>query len=68
MSVFDNDFDIPTFTYCPTKEVLDRIRICDIAASLAKQCRYGGHSKIFYSVAEHCVHLCDYVAGLGRDV
>lgn len=27
----------------------------DIAHSLAMQCRYNGHTKIFYSVAEHSV-------------
>lgn len=31
----------------------------DIAMSLAKTCRYGGHTKDFlhYSTAEHCVHM-----------
>lgn len=32
----------------------DDIKIADIAASLSKLCRYTGHCKQFYSVAEHC--------------
>lgn len=35
----------------------DEIRIVDIAHSLSLQCRYAGHVKKFYSVAEHCVHM-----------
>lgn len=35
------------------------INIVDIAHSLAHQCRYGGHSSRFYSVAEHCCLLFD---------
>lgn len=37
------------------------INIEEIAISLAKQCRYAGHTKGFlhYSVAEHCCHISD---------
>ena len=47
-----------TFTgvrFRPTDPNPDDVRIADIAHSLSMQCRYNGHVKEFYSVAEHCV-------------
>ncbi len=40
------------------------VRIYDIAASLSKVCRFGGHTEKFYSVAEHCV-LASYMVPQG---
>lgn len=38
-----------------------------LAHSLAKLCRFTGHSKQFYSVASHSLLVADLVAGLGRE-
>lgn len=40
------------------------IDIYDIAHALSMLCRYGGHSRKFYSVSEHCVHISDNVSPL----
>lgn len=37
------------------------VRVRDVAHGLAMTCRYGGHTKRFYSVAEHCVHVARHV-------
>jgi len=58
------DLYIETFTgkrlyvLNPSKEA---VCIDDIAHALANNCRYNGHTKKFYSVAEHCCILADYV-------
>jgi len=39
----------------------DQFTIEDIALGLSRQPRFGGHTKAFYSVAQHCVHLAQVV-------
>jgi len=45
----------------PTEDMID---IRDIASSLSKICRFGGHTNQFYSVAQHCV----LVAAMAPDI
>lgn len=48
----------------------DDVRIEDIAHALGNQCRYSGHTREFYSIAEHSVRVCEILsaAGESRDV
>lgn len=55
---------IQTFTgraFWPLDPRVDDIDILDIAHALSMLCRYGGHTRRFYSVAEHCVLMSRYV-------
>lgn len=54
-----------TFTgkqFYPTAPSAEDIEIRDIAHALSMICRFGGHTKRFYSVAEHCVFVSRCVA------
>jgi hypothetical protein len=49
--------------FTPTNPNPDAIVIQDIAHSLSMQCRFSGHVKKFYSVAQHSVlvsHICNH--------
>src|SRR3954469_11868222 len=48
----------------PDPEQLD---IGDIARALANQCRFGGHCRVFYSVAQHSLIVSELVEERGGD-
>lgn len=48
--------------FTPTNPYVDAIVIQDIAHALSMKCRFNGHVRKFYSVAQHCVlvsYICD---------
>ena len=55
-----SDGSITTFSgvrFWPLLPNPDDILIADIAHALSNQCRFAGHVRVFYSVAEHCVRV-----------
>jgi hypothetical protein len=43
--------------FYPCDPIPEEVCIADIAHALSNLCRFTGHTKYFYSVAEHCVHV-----------
>lgn len=59
-------------TYCgiafhPLEPRPEDIRLEDIAHALAHQCRFSGHTRVFYSVAEHSVRVARLLREQGWD-
>jgi len=54
--------------FWPFNPQAEDIAIEDIAAALSHLCRFGGHSRYFYSVAQHCVHVADLLEAEGAHV
>jgi hypothetical protein len=54
---------IETFTgaFTPMDPKAGDVRIEDIAHALSLKCRFNGHCRVFYSVAEHSVRLSELV-------
>jgi 5'-deoxynucleotidase YfbR-like HD superfamily hydrolase len=46
----------------------DDVTLGDIAHALGNQCRFSGHTRVFYSVAEHSVRVSLLLADWGHDV
>lgn len=44
---------------------LEQIDVADIATALANQCRFGGHTRVFYSVAQHSCLVTDVLRERG---
>src|SRR5262249_32784791 len=59
---------IQTFTgrqFWPLDPRAEELDIEDIAVALSRDCRYAGHCKRFFSVAEHCVLMTRVARGNG---
>lgn len=52
--------------FWPLDPCAEEVAIVDIAHALSLQCRFAGHCRVFYSVAEHCVRVSDLAIGMRR--
>nr|BDD46194.1 hypothetical protein 29 [bacterium] len=52
----------------PDRNTPQDILVADIAHSLAYQCRFNGHCKVFYSVAQHSVIIADTLFEQTKDL
>lgn len=52
----------------PLEPIVADIDIEDIAHALSNQCRFSGHVRRHYSVAEHCVRVAQLLARWGQPV
>jgi 5'-deoxynucleotidase YfbR-like HD superfamily hydrolase len=51
--------------FYPDAPMSDAIAMTDISHALSLVCRFGGHTRELYSVAQHSVLVCDTVKALG---
>lgn len=56
--------------FYPLEPRIQDIDIEDIAHALSNQCRFSGHTRVHYSVAEHCVRVSELLEewGCSREV
>lgn len=54
-------------SFFPLKPKLEDLDVEDIAHALSHQCRFSGHTRQFYSVAQHSVHVSMLMMKDGHD-
>ena len=56
-----------TGIFYPIDPKSEEVSLIDIAHGLSLICRFGGQCKHFYSVAQHCLNVCNDLEVLGYD-